>query len=170
MTAPAATVGAVLFPAGQAMEWATGIRHTLAVGGRVAVAHSSDRSASAHVLARGCGATRIALDEIHRMGHSLGRGDLVIVIVSAAAPEGHRPCLPSTTTHALHDLLQRGTVVWGMTGPRPNPVADHCHDTAAVPTADVERVLWAHTTLVGELVRSLEAGGPLPHMAGLRAI
>ena len=169
-TTAASSVGAVLFPAGQAREWSAGIRRTIEMGGRVVVAHSGDRSAGAHALAQGCGATRIVLDEMPGVSHGLGRGDLVVVLVSADAPEGQRPCLPSTTTRALHDLLQRGAIVWGMTGPRPNPVAAHCHDTAAVPTTDPGRLLSVHTALVAELVRLLDEGAPLSQMVTRHAI
>lgn len=133
----------------QLEEWSAGIGALISEGRRLVVAHTRDRTAEAMSLGvRFSAATsQLESDRLCRIG--LRPRDLVIGVTTAAA--GRRPLQPVTGLACLPGLLHRGVVVWGITGPRPNPISPYCHDILAVPTSDLALLLRCHRLAIGRL-------------------
>lgn len=118
-------------------------------GRRVAVAHGPNRTAEAERLAHHFGSRTATLGTIDRLHRHLSAGDLLIALSA-----GDKQTLQSVNgLPSLHDLLRDGVVIWGITGPPPDPLAPYCHDVLAVPTSDPVLLLRGHRLVVRHLAR-----------------
>lgn len=134
----------------QVPEWSEALHRRLESGDRLVVAHGPGRVAEADRFSRAFPVPSTALDIGNGVTGSLGRGDLLVVIVSA---DTRRLLHPAGGLAVLHRLLRAGVIIWGITGPRPNPVAPYCHDIVAVPEQSPSRLLRSHRLVVDLLTR-----------------
>ncbi|MDQ4019764.1 MAG: SIS domain-containing protein [Actinomycetota bacterium] len=58
---------------------------------------------------------------------------------------------------AVEAALDGGLIVWGLTGPAPNPVADLCHDVVAVDAASTATVQEIHQIALHLLCAAVDA-------------
>lgn len=76
--------------------------------------------------------------------------DIALAVVSHSADCDPPPMLPV--------LLHGGVLVYGLTGPRPNAVADHSHDSLALPITDPDELLSAQRLVIRRLIAATENG------------
>lgn len=140
-------------------EWAAILQELGTGGRRLAVAHGPTRTREADTLARRFGSRTAPLGTVDRLRRHLVTGDLLIVIAPA---DRRAPSIQSVDgLPALRDLLHDGVVIWGITGPHPNPLAPYCHDVIAVPTPDPLIQLRAHRLVIRRLTGSPPPGSDL---------
>lgn len=142
----------LLLESDQLTEWAAFLDAHRRDGRRLAIAYTTDRRSAANRLARRYSATPSPVATLGQVAGRMQRGDLLIVLASPVSRIHTAPCAEGTPVGTLHRLLTGGSLVWGITGPRPNPVADHCHDTVAVPADDPGMLLEGHQRVIDALV------------------
>lgn len=142
----------------QLREWGERMDLLRAAGRRVAVAYGPDRTAEALELAAALSAPAAPLWAARTLEPILGRDDLMVAVTSAGRPSRQAGGAPS----ALDRILHAGVVIWGLTGPRPNPVSPYCHDSLAVPVSDPSLLLRSHRLVVRQLVDALRPPAPAP--------
>lgn len=142
----------------QLNEWAERLHHYKETPSQLVITHTRDRRSAAESLAGAFSSPAIGLTGLHRLETGLERGDLVIVLASPASTFHTAPCLADGPIGALHRLVRGGVEIWGVTGPRPNSIADHCHDSIAMPQADLGLLLKSHELIVDRLRRPLAPG------------
>lgn len=134
----------------QLRQWSEHLESQCSRGHRLAIAHGHDRGAEGEELAAAYLAPLAPLAAVERLEPHLRRGDLLLIVSSAG---GGKPSLQSVGgMSALRGLLHRGVVIWGITGPRPNPVSPYCHDSLAVPESEPSILLRSHRLVVRQLV------------------
>ncbi|HEX2153978.1 MAG TPA: hypothetical protein VHL52_08365 [Acidimicrobiia bacterium] len=161
MTAVALPVGAdplfaLLASVDQIDEWAARLPDYRIGDRRLVVTHTRDRRSEAAFLADGLGVGAVSISRLDRLEPHLARGDLIVVLASATARVHSAACPAAGPLATLHRLLRAGVEIWGITGPRPNSVADHCHDAIAVPHGDPGIGLKSHQLIAQLLVRRTE--------------
>lgn len=135
----------------QAAEWAELIRSRRAAGGHLIISPSHDRHYEGSFLSGSLSARSIPLDALQPWSHALKTEDVVVVLAGLEC-QGKAGCLPENCSHPLHPAVRRGAVVLGLTGPRPNGVAEHCHDSMALEISDPDELLQAHRAALLRLV------------------
>jgi len=121
-------------------EWSALLEERARQGAAPTVAYSADRRTAAVTLAARFSGTPVELRALDRL--RLDRGDLLVVVSS----DGDGPPL------ALRRLVRSGARIWSVTGPGPNAVADHSHDSVVVPLADPAMLARAHEIVVQRLI------------------
>jgi D-sedoheptulose 7-phosphate isomerase len=153
--------------AGRLARWGSDLAWTLGGGGRLLAAGNGGSAAEAqHLTAELVGKLRedrtplsaIALsaetstitaigndygfeEAFARQVRAHGRADDILLLLSTS---GRSPNLLA----AADAGRAVGMRVWGFTGPAPNPLADRCHETLAVPSADSQVVQELHLVAV----------------------
>lgn len=112
--------------------------------GRLLVLHTGDGLREATALASAYRGTTARLGNTVATSQ-LGWTDLVLVVCAAGS-------IPDLTRRDLASMLDRAVTIYGLTGARPNPVADHCHDTVAIPRDDTATVRAAHRLVIRQLL------------------
>lgn len=130
-------------------EWAEALHRLGTEGRRLAVAHGPNRTREAERLAERFGSRTAPFGTVDRLRRHLVARDLLIVI--APGDTRKQPIVDGNST--LQDLLHDGVVIWGITGPRPDPLAPYCHDVIAVPTPDPLLQLRWHRLVIRRLTR-----------------
>ena len=134
--------------------WAARLRACVADGAPPLVAFSPDRVTTARAIATACGTDSVPLGDLHPET----AGAFVIVVSSTGAAT--RPAgTPVPEGSVLHALLRREATIWGITGPRPNPVAVYCQDTVAIADGDPSAVAQGHRRIAAYLGASITSGG-----------
>jgi D-sedoheptulose 7-phosphate isomerase len=83
------------------------------------------------------------------------RGDVLV----ALSTSGRSP-----NVVAAADVARTiGVRVWGLTGPRPNPLADRCDHIVAVPAASTATVQEVHLVVIHLLCAAIDAAITTPH-------
>lgn len=154
----------MLAHSGQLGEWSDTLHRLGREGRRLGVAYGPPRTQEAERLARRFGSRTAPLGNVDRLRRHLVARDLLVVIASAG--RGTHSIQSVDGLPALHDLLHDGVVIWGITGPRPNPLAPYCHDVIAVPTPDPLLQLRGHRLVIRRLTRF---SPPSPALAVVRS-
>lgn len=149
----------LLAQSSQLREWAETLHRMGADGRRLAVAHGPNRTPEAERLAESMGARTTPLGNVDRLRRHLVARDLLIVIASAGRRTHSIQSVDGLS--ALQDLLHDGVVIWGITGPRPNPLTPYCHDVIAIPTPDPLLQLRGHRLVIRRLTGPPVAGSAL---------
>lgn len=144
---------ALLGSVDQIDEWAARLPTYRLDGHRLLITHTRDRRSEAEFLASGLSADTVPLGRLDRLEAHLSRGDLVLTLASPNAWTSSAACPAADSLATLHRLIRSGVEIWGITGRRPNSVADHCHDSIAVPDDDPGIVLRSHQMIAQLLVR-----------------
>ncbi|MFI7578623.1 SIS domain-containing protein [Micromonospora sp. NPDC049497] len=187
-----ANLAAALLPYRQAAErlstWGTELAWTLARGGRLLVAGNGGSAAEAqHLTAELVGKlhddrqplSAIALhaetSALTAIGNDYGYDHIYARQVRAHGRPGDILLLMSTSgaspnlLHATHAARDTGVRTWAFTGPAPNPLAELCDDTLAVPSPDSQVVQELHLVSSHLLCEYVEQALPLvrdlPRMA-----
>lgn len=160
-------------------RWGGELAHRLAAGGRLLVAGNGGSAAEAqHLTAELVGKlhrdrqplSAIALhaetsaltaigndygyDEVFaRQVRAHGRPDDLLLLLTTSGASSNL----LTAAHAAHHT---GLRTWAFTGPTPNPLADLCHDTLAVPSDDSQVVQELHLVAVHVLCEYVEKALP----------
>lgn len=140
-------------------DWAETLHRLGTDGRRLAVAHGPNRKQEARRLAGRFESLTAPLGASDRIRRHLADRDLLIVITSAVGRA--QPIQAVNSPSPLHELLLRGVVIWGITGPRPGPVAHYCHDVIAVPTPDPLLLLRSHRLVIRRLTLPSPESPPL---------
>lgn len=135
----------------QLEEWSQSLHRLGTEGRRLAVAHGPNRTPEAERLAHHFGCRSARLADIDRLRRHLSARDLLIVLTPPARQKHSIQLVDGLP--ALHGLLRDGVVIWGITGPPPDPLAPYCHDVIAVPTLDPLLLLRGHRLVVRHLTR-----------------
>lgn len=156
MTVPAQPDGGtdrllhLLVRSDQLREWSDWIERLRADGRHMAVAYGPDRRTEGRQLASALSARVAPLSAVGSLESHLRRHDLLVTLSSAG---GGQPSLqPVGGFSALHRLLHAGVMIWGITGPRPNPISPYCHDSLAVPESEPSLLLRGHRLVVRRLM------------------
>ncbi|WP_368050005.1 SIS domain-containing protein [Micromonospora sp. C28SCA-DRY-2] len=179
-----AHLAAALLPYRQVAErlsgWGTELAWTLARGGRLLVAGNGGSAAEAqHLTAELVGKLRddrqplsaIALhaetsaltaigndygyDQVFaRQVRAHGRPDDILLLLSTSGTS-------TNLLHAAHAAHDTGLRCWAFTGPTPNPLADACHDTLAIPSDDSQIVQELHLVSTHLLCEYVDQALPL---------
>ena len=136
----------------QLTEWARSLDEQRQNGHRIAIACTPDRRTAATRLGRRFGAAPFPVAALDRLADQLMRDDILLLLTSPVSRIHDAPCLEGTPLAALHSLLRTGTLVWGITGPRPNSISVHCHDSVALPLDDPAVLLESHERVVDALI------------------
>lgn len=124
----------------QLAEWSVELGTQVHRDSELIVAFGAGRRTAAVTLAACFAGRPVRLDMLPML--QLARGDLLLVFTDDGAAS------PS----ALRRLVCSGIRIWAVTGPRPNTVADHSHDSVAFPVADADLLSRAHELVVQHLI------------------
>ncbi|MDO3706081.1 SIS domain-containing protein [Micromonospora sp. C28SCA-DRY-2] len=178
-----ANLAAALLPYRQCEQllarWGETLAHRLVAGGRLLVAGNGGSAAEAqHLTAELVGKLRddrqplsaIALhaetsaltaigndygyDQVFaRQVRAHGRPDDILLLLSTSGTS-------TNLLHAAHAAHDTGLRCWAFTGPTPNPLADACHDTLAIPSDDSQIVQELHLVSTHLLCEYVEQALP----------